>query len=297
MASLPLILTLAAPDPDSLDAARQAAAELGVQHSTWLEPQRAIDCVMVHEDAAALKAQARAALAPIAADWALQPEGGRRKALLCADMDSTITQNEGLDELAALLGVEAEVAAITERAMKGELDFEAAIEARVGLMAGTPWTDAERVHDERITMSPGARALVRTMAAHDARCVLTTGGFDVMAEPVARECGFHAVYCNRFETAHGKLTGRALPPIFGREGKLKALLDEAALLGVDLFQTTAVGDGANDLDMIAAAGLGVGYRPKPVLAEGADACIVHTDLRTLLYFQGYSADSIASDEP
>jgi phosphoserine phosphatase len=225
----------------------------------------------------------------------VQPIAERRKALMLADMDSTIINVECLDELADFAGVKTQVAEITERAMRGELEFEGALRERVGMLKGLALSALQQAYDERVKLNPGARTLVRTMAAHGARCVLVSGGFTFFTSRVAVAAGFHANRANTLIEAGDALTGQVGEPILGREAKLAALKEEAQGLGVPLSQTLAIGDGANDLAMIEAAGLGVAYRAKPIVAAQADAKVDHADLTALLYFQGYRADQFVTD--
>ena len=215
------------------------------------------------------------------------PAEGRRKRFLIADMDSTIIPVECIDELADYAGVKAEVAAITERAMAGELDFAGAVRARLELMLGLPEAVLERVVAERIRLNPGARLLARTMAAHGAYTALVSGGFSFFTARVAEAAGFAEHRANRLIFEGGRLAGVA-EPILGREAKLAALEEIAARLGVTPADALAVGDGANDLAMVEAAGLGVAFRAKPALEARADAVIRHGDLTALLHLQGYS---------
>ncbi len=244
---------------------------------------------------AGLAADLPAILAEGAVDACLQPASGRRKRLLVADMDSTIVGCECLDELADFAGVKAAVAAVTERAMRGELAFEPALRERVARLAGLKLADVARCLDERVRLNPGARTLVRTMAAHGAQALLVSGGFESFTGPVAAQAGFHGHRGNRLLDDGERLTGEVAEPILGREAKLAVLQQAAGDLGVALEETLAVGDGANDLAMIEAAGLGVAYRAKPVTAERADARVDHGDLTTLLYFQGYRAGDFVVD--
>jgi phosphoserine phosphatase len=241
----------------------------------------------------ALRAAAQAVADDFNVDVCVQPQQGRRKRLLVADMDSTIIGCECLDELADFAGVKAQVSAITERAMRGEIGFEGALRERVGMLKGLPIASLEQTYAERVRLNPGARTLVSTMAAHGARCVLVSGGFDFFTGRVAREAGFHLDRSNRLIEADGALTGMVAEPILGREAKLATLEAEAKALGIGLPETLAVGDGANDLAMIEAAGLGVAYRAKPLVAAQADARVDHADLTALLYFQGYSDDEFS----
>ena len=244
-------------------------------------------------------ARVRAELAPLIAgqplDWCLQPAAGRKKQLLVADMDSTIINVECLDELADFAGLKAEISAITERAMRGELEFEGALRERVARLKGLPVTALQQTFDERVRLNPGARTLVRTMRGHGARCVLVSGGFDFFTARVAQAALFHAHRANRLLQADGGLTGQVAEPILGREAKLAALHEEAKVARAPLEATLAVGDGANDLGMIEAAGLGVAYRAKPVVAAKADAQVNYGDLTSILYFQGYCLDDFVTD--
>jgi phosphoserine phosphatase len=228
-------------------------------------------------------------------DYCLQPLAHRRKRLLVADMDSTIINVECLDELADFAGKKAEISAITERAMRGELEFEGALRERVGMLAGLGLDALQKAYDQRVRLNPGARTLVRTMAANEARCVLVSGGFTFFTSRVAAAAGFHADRANTLIEADGALTGKVGEPILGREAKLAALKEEATGLGIGLEQALAIGDGANDLAMIEAAGLGVAYRAKPIVAAQADAKVDHADLTALLHFQGYPADQFVTD--
>lgn len=232
-------------------------------------------------------------LAGRGADVCVQPAEGRRKRLLVADMDSTIIGCECIDELADFAGVKAQVAEITERAMRGELAFEGALRERVAMLKGLGLDTLQACYDDRVRLNPGAETLVRTMAAHGARCVLVSGGFTFFTSRVMAAAGFHANRANTLIDDGAALTGAVGEPILGREAKLAALREEAAALGVTPAEALAIGDGANDLAMIEAAGLGVAYRAKPVVAEKAHARVDHADLTALLYFQGYRAETFA----
>jgi phosphoserine phosphatase len=295
-----VVLTLVASDLSILETnlphALEAVAGSGCTiQETDVLGDGAVDLIVEHADPKAIHRAAANALQYSPIDLCAQSLAHRRKRLLVADMDSTIIGCECLDELADFAGLKAEVAAITERAMRGEMDFETALRERVAMLKGLPLTELARAYEERVRLNPGARTLVRTMAANGARCVLVSGGFDFFTRRVAEAAGFHLDRANRLIEADGALAGLVAEPILGREAKLKALIDEAAVAGVDLVDTLAVGDGANDLDMIRAAGLGVAYRAKPVVAAEADARLDHADLTALLYFQGYSADRFVTD--
>jgi phosphoserine phosphatase len=235
-----------------------------------------------------LRQEAAAAIAELPVDWALIPTAARRKKLLVADMDSTIINVECLDELADFAGIKAEIAAITERAMRGELEFEPALRERVAKLKGLAVDALQKTYDERVRLNPGARTLVGTMKAYGARCVLVSGGFTFFTSRVAEAGGFHAQRANVLLDDGATLTGRAQEPILGRAAKLQALQEETQSLGIEPRETLALGDGANDLDMIKAAGLGIAYRAKPLVAAQADARINHTSLETALFFQGYA---------
>jgi phosphoserine phosphatase len=291
-----LVLTLVARDfdglQDALPAALEAVAGTGrAIAGTQVLGDGAADIFLDGADLATLRARASSALETQPVDLCVQPAEGRRKRLLLADMDSTIIGCECLDELADFAGLKAEIAAITERAMAGELPFEAALTERVARLAGLDLAVLQRAYDERVRLNPGAAILARTMAAHGARCVLVSGGFDFFTARVAAAAGFAAHRANRLIDDGARLTGRVATPILGREAKRAALDEEAAALGATLSETLAVGDGANDLAMIEAAGLGVAWRAKPIVAARADARVDHADLTALLYFQGYGADA------
>jgi phosphoserine phosphatase len=285
-------LTLVSNDPsaaeDALARTLMAVGEAGAEVKDRRQlGEAAWDLDLVVSDPLMLRRELDAVLAGAAIDTCLQPAAGRRKRLLVADMDSTIIGVECLDELADFAGVKDRVAAITERAMRGELEFEGALRERLALLEGLELDAIRRCHDERVRLNAGARTMVGTMTANGARAVLVSGGFTDFADKVAEAAGFQAVRANRLDRAAGRLTGRVVEPILGREAKLVALREEAEALGVTVADALAVGDGANDLAMIEAAGLGVAYRAKPVVAARADARVDHADLTALLYFQGY----------
>jgi len=293
------VLTLIAPRgalaAATLRAARDALLSLGAATGApdWLSPEEAADLPFTGVAPDQADAAARAALSGAAVDVIAQPAQGRRKRLLVADMDSTIVTAETLDELAAEAGIKDRVAAITQRAMNGELDFEGALRERVGMLAGLPVAALERCW-ARIEIMPGARELVATMRAHGARCALVSGGFTFFTGRVAACLGFHEHHANTLIEADGRLTGQVAEPILGRHAKLANLKRLAAELGIGLDAAVAVGDGANDLDMIRAAGLGVAFRAKPVVAAAARVRVDHADLRALLFAQGYRAAEFAS---
>lgn len=262
-----------------------AAAGMAPYGRSWIEADKACDLLF-----SADPALARAALEGLLpyVDVVVQGEASRRRRLLVADMDSTMIGVECIDELADYAGLKAEVAAVTERAMKGEIGFEAALAERVALLAGLDEAAIDRCREERVRPTPGARFLVRTMKREGAFTVLVSGGFTRFADPVGAEIGFDRVVANRLETAAGRLSGKVVPPVLGAEGKRLALLDAVAERGLRLDETLAVGDGANDVPMLREAGLGIAYHARPAAAAAADASIVHNDLTALLYAQGWA---------
>lgn len=253
-----------------------------------LSKDEAADIVFTSADEIGrLRDRARSALAGLGVDVVVQPTGRRHKKLLIADMDSTIIGQECIDELADFIGLKTKVAAITERAMRGEIEFEPALRERVALLKGLPETTVDTVLSERITLNPGAKTLVATMRANGAYTLLVSGGFTIFTDRVARMAGFEANQANILEIAGGKLTGRVAEPILGRTAKLAALEDAVIRLGISAGDVLAVGDGANDLSMLLRAGLGVAYHAKPKVATAAAARIDHGDLTALLFAQGY----------
>jgi phosphoserine phosphatase len=264
---------------------RLAAVHCGPGGWRWIDEGRAADLEFaMHPDAA------RGALegAFPFTDVAVQPAEGRAKKLLVADMDSTMITVECIDELADYAGIKPQIAAITERAMRGELDFGAALDERVALLKGLDEAVIDRCLAERVAIMPGARALVRTMKANGATAILVSGGFTRFAEPVAGEIGFDRAIANRLEISNGRLSGTVAKPIVDSATKEETLAAAILDLGLKADDTMAVGDGANDLPMIAVAGLGVAYHAKPVVAAAAAARITHGDLSALLFAQGYA---------
>ena len=212
-----------------------------------------------------------------------------KKRLLISDMDSTIIGQECIDEIADAVGLKAKISEITERAMRGELDFEAALTERVAMLKGLPLDALARTLEERITLNPGARTLIATMKASGAATLLVSGGFTYFTSRVAALAGFESHQGNTLIDDGAALTGEVGQPILGRVAKRTALLEAAARLGAAPEDAIAMGDGANDLDMIRATGLGVAYNAKPVVAAEASGAIRHTDLTAALFFQGYRA--------
>lgn len=291
---------ISAPDrPAVTDAlARQAARYLPHGRPVdWLAPGVALDIAFLIEDAepsempALLKDMAgdlRDIIGGESIDVVLQPQDNRRKKLLVADMDSTMIEQECIDELADFAGVKDRVAAITGRAMRGELAFEPALRERVALLKGLPVSIIGRIIDERIKLTPGGPALVATMRAHGAYTCVVSGGFTAFTVRLAAMMGFDEQRANTLLTdAQGNLTGEVAEPILGREAKLETLVGLREKLKICHEETLAVGDGANDVPMVKEAGLGVAFHGKPALAGIADVRIDHGDLTALLYAQGY----------
>ena len=277
-----------------VDAAR---AELpGTGKPQWLAQNIAADIPFTPQPGANDRATAAMLRErfPDGIDVVVQPAAGRRKALFLADMDSTMIGQECIDELADLVNLKPHVAAITERAMRGEIAFEPALRERVSLLKGLPATVIDDVIRDRIRLTPGARTLVMTMRANGAYTCLVSGGFKSFTDRIAAMIGFHENRSNTLEVgADGMLAGLVREPIFGRDAKLQTLLDLRAQHGIAKEATLVTGDGANDLSMIQEAGLGVAYHAKPAVAEAAAARIDHGDLTALLYLQGYKRDEFA----
>ncbi len=262
----------------------------------WLDPDAAVDVPFTAavETLPRLRAGLAAVIGQDAVDAVLQPHAGRRKALLLADMDSTMIAQECIDELAHFAGLRDRVAGITDRAMRGEIAFEPALRERVALLRGLPVSTLARVLAERITPTPGGAALVRTMRANGGYCALVSGGFTLFTGPVAAAIGFDEHRANLLHVADGVLTGTVAEPILGRDAKRRRLVDLRAERGLPGSAVLAVGDGANDLAMLGEAGLGVAFHAKPAVAAAAHARVDHADLVALLHIQGYArADIVA----
>ncbi len=260
----------------------------------WLFDEVAVDIPFDGGgDIPAIVHRLREARGDLSVDIVVQPAAARRKKLLLADMDSTMIGQECIDELADFAGLKAHVAAITERAMRGEIEFEPAVRERVALLKGLPVSVADEVLKTRIKATPGGRELVMTMRAHGAYTCLISGGFTLFTNAVAEILGFQENRANQLVVRDGKLTGEVVEPILGRATKLATLIELRESFDLDDIDTLAVGDGANDLDMIRAAGLGVAYHAKPAVAAAAAARIDHGDLTALLYAQGYRRDEFA----
>jgi phosphoserine phosphatase len=280
-------------EADLVSTARDALAQSGAEPGPieWLSPGEA--CEIPFADGEGARALLADALRGAGIDHAMLPAEGRRKRLLVADMDATIVVGETLDDLATLAGFGDEVAAMTARSVKGEMDFAASLEARVRLLEGVSEIFIGRVAD-KIELMPGAVELVRTMRANGAYTALVSGGFTPFTSLVRAQVGFDIDIANVLAVRNGKLTGRLSPPIITREGKRKALERLSARKSLARADTMAVGDGANDLDMIQHAGLGIAYHAQPVVREAVDVKVDHADLTALLFYQGYRRDEFVS---
>lgn len=296
------ILTLIAnPETRALEDADVELARTSLPGATvadWLSPGEACDLPFAPDTEAAFTQAYKAIQAELASlpiDIVAQPTGTRRKKLLVADMDSTLIGQECIDELADFAGLKPRIADITERAMRGELEFEPALRERVRLLKGMKDDILEQVFRERITLTPGARTLARTMKKNGAKTVIVSGGFTFFTERVAEAAGFDRHHANVLEISDGKLTGKVREPILGQQAKLDALRSYTGQLSINREETMAVGDGANDLAMIDEAGLGFAFRAKPLVAEKAQARVNHADLRALLFAQGYRRAEFVED--
>ncbi len=280
---------IAAPKTSPLSDAliARAAQALDTRSSLrWLAPGEAAELSFEADEVLPARDRLRAALAGAGVDIFVQAFATRAKRLLVADMDSTLIGQECIDELAAEAGFGAEVAEITNRAMNGEIAFEPALRERAALLKGLPESVIAEVIATRITLTPGARTLVQTMRARGAHTAIVSGGFTQFTSAIAAQLGAQEHRANRLLASAGKLTGEVSEPILGAQAKLDALQDMTARLGLRRSETLAVGDGANDLAMLSAAGLGAAYRAKPTVAAAAHARIDHADLTALLFVQG-----------
>lgn len=286
------------PANPALDSAIVDGARAVLPHATpahWLFDGVAVDIPFGADsnlagDRHAIEERLREIRGDLPIDIVVQPVGFRRKKLFLADMDSTMIGQECIDELADLVGMKAHVATITERAMRGEIEFEPALRERVALLKDLPARVVDEVLAKRITLTPGGRELVATMRAHGAYTCLVSGGFTLFTRAVAAKLGFQENRANELVVRDGKFTGEVKEPILGRAAKLATLVDLMESFDLDDVDSVVVGDGANDLAMIQAAGLGVAYHAKPAVAAAAAARIDHGDLTALLYAQGYRRD-------
>ncbi|MCC5979867.1 MAG: phosphoserine phosphatase SerB [Salinarimonas sp.] len=281
----------ALPDPQIRVLAEGVAADLAFDPGDLDDPNVAPlgEDILVHDYRNAVIAR----LGDKPVDVVVQPVAHRRRKLLLADMDSTMIAQECIDELADYVGLKPEVAAITERAMRGELPFEPALRERVALLKGLPLGTIDEIVEKRLDLTPGGRELIATMRANGAWCALVSGGFTVFTSAIAGKLGFDEHRANRLVIADGMLAGAVEEPIVGREAKYAALIELRERHGLAIEETMAVGDGANDLAMLGEAGLGVAYHAKPSVAEVAGARIDHADLTALLYIQGYARADFA----
>lgn len=280
-----ILVLIAAPDSGAID--RDLAARVGRQlgaEARWLAASEAVEFSV---SAPVNEAHIRTMLEHRPVDIAVVGTQGRRKRLLLADMDSTMIAQECIDELGILAGVGDRISDITARAMRGELDFESALKERVGLMRGLSRHALATVLSDRITFTPGGRALVQTMRAHGAYTALVSGGFVEFTGFVTERLGFHEHRANEFVWHEESLTGDVREPILGRDAKVSALQEMSSRLGLTPSDAIAVGDGANDIPMLMAAGMGVALHAKPKVREAAPIRIDHGDLTALLYLQGY----------
>ncbi|WP_378950140.1 phosphoserine phosphatase SerB [Mesorhizobium sp. ANAO-SY3R2] len=289
---MPLVATLISHPDRALLApslADKASRALGASSIVWLDADIACDLALP-SGLAAEEGQAALAetLSSEAVDFVIQDNATRRKKILIADMDSTMIDQECIDELADEIGVKDRVADITARSMNGEIAFEPALRERVALLAGLDASIVDSIIKNRLTLASGGKALVRTMKAQGAYTALVSGGFDVFTSRIAAMLGFDENRANRLIEAEGRLTGEVAEPILGRAAKAEALHEISARFGLTPADAIAVGDGANDLDMIRLAGSGVALHAKPSVAVQAKIRIDHSDLTALLYLQGYS---------
>jgi phosphoserine phosphatase len=290
-----IVATLVAPHPIiSTAIVRQAADVLSASDTKMLGAGMAAD-IYFTGDAQAARAQLLRMFDRYPIDVIVQPVATRTKKLLVADMDSTMITIECIDELADFVGRKAEVSAVTEAAMRGELDFVAALDARVALLKGLPVATLQQCYDERVRYSPGAHTLIQTMKAHGAKTVLVSGGFTFFTSRVRDYLGFASDHSNTLDIDGDVLAGTVSRPIVTADVKRATLIEHCAQLGLSTNDALAIGDGANDIPMIEAAGLGVAYRAKPKTEAAADASLNHTDLTALLYAMGIAqADWITS---
>lgn len=273
------VLTLIA-NPAKARLTQDFVSALGAHRTQWLK--EGIACDLFYD------AKPDIALGDTPFDAIVQPAPKRAKKLVISDMDSTMITVECIDELADFVGKKSEVSKITERAMNGELNFEAALTERVALLKGLPESTLQQCYAERVTLMPGARELLQAAQRSGAHCVLVSGGFTFFTSRVREELGFHEDYSNTLEVAGGKLTGRVIPPILGKESKLATLQATCKKLGITSDEVLAIGDGANDLPMLLAAGMGVAYHAKPSVQAQAQHRITHCDLSSLIYAAGFT---------
>ena len=282
------IITLVAGErapPITNELVNEVRDQLSAGEPTWLAEGFACD-LPSQVDLEHLQKLARNSDASKVLDIFVQPRTNRRKRLLLADMDSTIVTGETLDELAKYAGLKEEISEITAKAMRGELDFESALHARVSMLKGLSEDALQRTWQE-IQLTAGARELVQTMSANGAHCILISGGFSFFTDRVAKKVGFHEAFANQLLIEEGHLTGLVQQPILDKNAKLTTLEKTILKLNIDRSECIAVGDGANDIPMITAAGIGVAFHAKPLVEKHAPAIVRYGDLTTLLYMQGF----------
>ena len=290
-----VVCVIADPQRAPLDGASVAALQRAIGGAVpWLAENEARELLVEAGDGDEIRARAEVVRGDLPYDVGVVPAERRRKRLLVSDMDSTTITVECIGELADYLGVKPQISAITRRAMNGEFDFVAALQARVALLEGMPVEVFDEVFRERVRLMPGARTLVRTMRSWGARAALVSGGFVPFVERVGAAIGFDVVQANRLEALSGRLTGRLLGPIRSPKSKLALLRQLTRVLTLQPAQTLAVGDGANDLPMLRAARHGVAFRPTPALAQAAPVILARGDLAALLYLQGVAKTGFVS---
>ena len=290
-----VVILIAAPGSRAIsETLAKALGELMTAQPQWLCENEALQAAVSAATFASLGPELQRLVRDLPIDVALVPAANRRKRLLIADMDSTMIGQECIDELGTLAGVGERIKEITARAMRGELDFEAALKARLQLMKGLPEGAIAQVLTERITFTPGGRTLIATMKAHGAYAALVSGGFVQFTSYVAQNLGFDEDRANELLIADGRLTGGVGEPILGQDAKVQALDEITARLGITVADALAVGDGANDIPMLRKAGLGVALHAKPKVQEQAAVRINHGDLTALLYLQGYAVKDFAA---
>lgn len=297
MIETPVITLLCPPGEALLDETllQRVSAVLGGCETVWLDQGRAADLFPpAPVEASVALAAIRGVVDGLPVDAAVQNRHNRHRKALIADMDSTMIDQECIDELAAEVGLKDKVAAITAKAMNGEIEFEPALRERVALLAGLPEEIADDIIERRITLASGGRTLIATMKANGGHCVLVSGGFTLFTRRIAAALGFDEHHANRLEICDGKLTGKVIEPILGKQAKVDTLEQIATKQGLSAEDFIAVGDGANDLGMLAVAGTGVALHAKPAVAEQAKVRIDHGDLTALLYLQGYRADEFVA---
>lgn len=291
-----VVTLVAAPGFEGLPDIAAALARTLYSGPRWLDPDRAVDLPVAGETPAAIARVLGDAIADVPVDHAIQPAFGRRKQVLIADMDSTFITVECIDVIARHAGIGAEIAEITQRTIRGELDFSDSLHARVARLAQASEELFETAWREDVGFMPGGPTLLATMRAHGATSALVSGGFTWFTQRVAAAVGFDLHRANVLEIADGRLTGRLQEPILDRGAKLTILRELSRERGLSLAETMAVGDGANDIDMLRAAGMGIAYHAVPAAAQAADAAVAHGDLTTLLFFQGYRREQFVVAE-